>query len=289
MPEFSFQGYNVHYVEAGQGEPLVFLHNGGNDHRIWDYQLAHFASTHRVIATDHLGFGESDKPRIDYTLPLYSAMVAALVDQLRLAPVTLIGNCIGSAMALHYAQQHPDKVRQLILFNVASEQILLAGPLAKVYRTFSKHRWLRNLLSFKADRLGLSSKETAQSLRSQYGKQPPADTEFAAYTHELYNRKGQTRSLYNTLSVFDSFRPIDEFVRPAQGFPPVCLIWGKENSVLPAAAGEKLCARLQPERAEWLAGCGHLPMREQPETINRIIEEVLAAQAAPRQVAEAAH
>ena len=288
MPEFLFQHHKVHYVEAGQGEPLVFLHNGGNDHRIWDHQLAHFARTHRVIATDHLGFGESDKPRIDYTLPLYSAMVEALVEQLQLAPVTLIGNCIGSAMALHYAQQHPDKVRQLILFNVASEQILLAGPLAKVYQTFSQHRWLRNLLSFKVDHLGLSQKETAQSLRSQFGKQPPADAEFASYTHQLYNRKGQTRSLYNTLSVFDSFRPIDEFVRP-EGFPPVCLIWGRENLVLPVTAGETLCARLQPERTEFLPECGHLPMREQPEQINRIIEEVLATQTVPQQVAEAVH
>ena len=286
MAEFSFQSWKVHYVEAGQGEPLVFLHNGGNDHRIWDYQLAHFARTHRVIATDHLGFGASDKPRIDYTLPLYSDMVAALVDELKLAPVTLIGNCIGGAMALHYAQRQPDKVRQLILFNVASEQNVLAGPLAKVYQTFSKHRWLRNLISLKVDRLGMSRKETTRSLRSQYGKHPPEDAEFAAYIHKLYNRKGQTRSLYNTLSVFDSFRPIDEFIRPAQGFPPVCLLWGRENFILPPSAGEKLRARLQPERVEWLESCGHLPMREQPAVINRIIEEVLAslwgAEAVPR-------
>ena len=283
MAEFPFRDWNVHYFEAGQGEPLVFLHNGGNDHRIWDHQLAHFARTHRVIATDHLGFGSSDKPRIDYTLPLYSEMVAALVDGLKLAPVTLVGNCIGSAMALHYTQLHPGNVRQLILFNVASEQCVLAGPLGRVYQTFSKHRWLRNLISLKVDRLGLARKETARLLRSQYGKHPPEDAEFAAYIHHLYNREGQTRSLYNTLSVFDTFRPVDEFNRPAQGFPPVCLLWGRENFILPASAGEKLRARLRPERAEWLEGCGHLPMRERPALINRIIEEILASHHEVRQ------
>ncbi|MGH9841737.1 MAG: alpha/beta fold hydrolase [Blastocatellia bacterium] len=275
MKHFLFKGYKVSYLDEGAGKPLVFLHNGGNDHRIWDYQIEHFSKTHRVIATDHLGFGESDKPRIDYTLPLYSEMVERLVDELDLAPVTLIGNCMGGAMSLAYTAQHPDKVRQLILFNVASEQNVLAGPLAKVYQTFSRHHWLRNLISLKIDLFGLPKKETARMLRSQFGASPSDDAEFAAYTHQLYNRKGQMRALYNNLSVFDSFRPIDEFTRPKNGFPPVCLFWGRENFILPATAGEKLCQRLQPDQVEWLDGCGHLPMREKPEEVNRKIEEFL--------------
>ncbi|MGH9848154.1 MAG: alpha/beta fold hydrolase [Blastocatellia bacterium] len=278
MKHFLFKGHKISYVEEGAGEPLVFLHNGGNDHRIWDHQIAHFSKTHRVIAIDLPGFGESDKPRIDYTLPLYVGMVETLVDELELAPVNLIGNCMGGAMSLAYAARHPDRVRQLILFNVASEQNVLAGPLAKVYQTFSKHRWLRNLLSLKVDLFGLSKKETAQRLRSQFGANPPDDAEFTAYIHQLYNRKGQIRVLYNNLSAFDTFRPIDEFERPKNGFPPVCLFWGKENFILPATAGEKLRQRLQPEQAEWLDGCGHLPMREKPEEVNRKIEEFLAKQ-----------
>lgn len=287
MKHFLFKGYKVSYVEEGAGEPLVFLHNGGNDHRIWDYQIKHFSKTHRVIATDHLGFGASDKPRIDYTLPLYGEMVETLVDELRLAPVTLIGNCMGGAMSLAYTARHPDKVRQLILFNVASEQNVLAGPLAKVYQTFAKHRWLRNLISLKIDLFGLPQKETARMLRSQFGATPPDDPEFVAYTHQLYNQKGQMRALYNNLSVFDTFRPIDEFIRPKNGFPPVCLFWGTENFVLPATAGEKLCQRLQPEQVEWLDGCGHLPMREKPAEINQLIEAFLARQRAPQSYAEA--
>ncbi len=288
MKHFLFNGHKIFYFEEGAGEPLVFLHNGGNDHRIWDHQIAHFSKTHRVIAIDLLGFGQSDKPRVDYTLPLYVEMIETLVDELELAPVNLIGNCMGGAMSLAYAARHPDKVRQMILFNVASEQHVLAGPLAKVYQTFSKHRWLRNLLSLKVDLFGLSKKETARRLRSQFGANPPDDAEFTAYTHRLYNRKGQIRVLYNNLSVFDTFRPIDEFERPKNGFPPVCLFWGRENFVLPATAGEKLCQRLQPEQVEWLDGCGHLPMREQPAEINRKIESFLALQRAAQHHGEAA-
>jgi len=106
---------------VGQGEPIVFLHNGGNDHRIWDHQIAYFARTHRVIATDHIGFGESDKPDLEYTLPLFTEMVATLIDELQLAPVTLIGHCIGGAMAINYTRGHTDKVNRhdddLVLFD----------------------------------------------------------------------------------------------------------------------------------------------------------------------------
>jgi hypothetical protein len=50
MNHFLFEGYKVCYTDVGQGEPLVFLHNGGNDHRVWEHQVAYFAKTRRVLA-----------------------------------------------------------------------------------------------------------------------------------------------------------------------------------------------------------------------------------------------
>lgn len=274
MPEFTFQNHKVHYVEAGQGEPLVFLHNGGNDHQIWQHQIAHFSRSHRVLALDYLGFGASDKPRIELTLPWYSEMVGTFIAGLGLAPVTLVGNCMGAAMSFDYALHQPEQVRRLVLFNIASERHLLAGPLGKVYQNFHRHHWLRTLIGWKADLFGFSRQETDKLLRSQYGKEPPDDPAFAAYIHELYNRKGQQRSLYVALSNFDTFNSADNFTLPA-GFPPVCVIWGQENFILPVTAGAEFCARLQPDRTEFIAGCGHLPMREKPAEVNQIIEAFL--------------
>ncbi|MCI0749601.1 MAG: hypothetical protein L0Y32_03500, partial [Nevskiales bacterium] len=68
---------------------------------------------------------------------------------------------------------------------------------------------------------------------------------------------------------------IDEFIRPEKGFPPLGVFWGKENAILPASAGEKLCQKLQPEHLEFLDGCGHLAMREKPEEVNRKMEALL--------------
>ena len=277
MSTFDYNGHQVWYEDSGRGEPLVFLHNGGNDHRIWDHQVAHFSRTHRVIAVDHLGHGNSDRPAVDYSLPLFTGEVAALVRELALEPVTLAGHCIGAAMALNYTLAHPRNVRRLILFNVATEKTLLAGPLAEFYRNFSADPAAREAFVDQMERDGLPRAQTEGGLQLQLGATKPGDDpEFADYIHQLYNQKGQMRTLYNNLSQFGSFRVLDEFTRPSE-FPPVLLFWGGSNQVLPSTAGEDVRDRLRPDRCEFLEGCGHLAMRERPREVNDSIASFLAA------------
>ena len=273
MSTFDYNGYKVWYEESGRGEPLVFLHNGGNDHRIWDRQVEHFSKSYRVIVVDHLGHGASDCPVIDYTLPLFTGEVAALVDRLALAPVTLIGHCIGAAMSLNYALEHPENVRRLVLFNVATEKTLLAGTLADVYRSFSAEPAAREAYVQGIEANGLPREQTDAGFESQLGATRAADDpEFADYLFELYNKKGQMRTLYNNLSQFGTFRVLDEFTKPAN-FPPALLFWGGANTILPRQAGEEVRDRLRPERCEFLQGCGHLTMRERPAEINAAIDD----------------
>jgi len=198
------------------------------------------------------------------------------VRTLDLAPVTLVGHCIGAAMALNYTLQNPGKVRRLVLFNVATEKTLLAGPLADLYRNFSADPAARERFVDDMERTGWPREQTQGGLQLQLGgTQAGDDPEFAEYIHQLYNQKGQMRTLYNNLSQFGTFRVLDEFTRPAD-FPPVLLFWGGANQVLPRAAGEEVRQRLRPDRCEVLEGCGHLVMRERPLEINRAIEAFLA-------------
>ena len=87
------------------------------------------------------------------------------------------------------------------------------------------------------------------------------------------------RTLYNNLSQFATFRVLDEFSKP-QTFPPVLLFWGGVNQVLPAAAGEEVRDRLQPDRCVVLPECGHLGMRERPAEVNQEIAAFLQTTAA---------
>jgi pimeloyl-ACP methyl ester carboxylesterase len=285
MSTVDFRGYKIWYRETGSGDPMLFLHNGGNDHRIWDRQVAHFSKTNRVIVVDHLGHGQSDCPSIDYTLPLFTDQVAALVDQLNLAPVTLVGHCIGGAMSLNFALAHPEKVHALILFKIATEGTLCAGPLADVYRNFSADRAALDSFVEGVESIGMTREQTNDSLQRQLGATSASDDpEFADHIYRLYNQKGQRATLYNTLAHFETYRRLDHMVLPKK-FPPVCLFWGEANAILPSAGAAALRDRLKPDRFHLLSGCGHLGMREKPEEVNRTIAEFLAT--VPREMAHA--
>jgi pimeloyl-ACP methyl ester carboxylesterase len=285
MSTVDFRGHKIWYRETGSGDPMLFLHNGGNDHRIWDRQVAHFSNTNRVIVVDHLGHGQSDCPSMDYTLPLFTDQVAALVDQLNLAPVTLVGHCIGGAMSLNYALAHPEKVHALVLFNVATEGTLCAGPLAGVYQKYSGDRAALEAFVEGLEAIQMTREQTDASLQGQLGASSAADDpEFAGHLHRLYNQKGQMRTLYSTLAHFETYRGLDQFIRPEK-FPPICLLWGEVNAILPSSGGETLRDRLNPDRFHMLSGCGHLGMREKPEQVNQTIAEFLAA--VPREMVQA--
>jgi len=276
MSILDFRGHQLWYEQTGSGPPMLLLHNGGNDHRIWDRQVAHFADRHRVVVVDHLGYGQSDKPAIEYDLPLYREQVATLVEQLQLAPVHLVGLCMGGAMSLAYTLSQPQQVATLTLLNVATEETLSTGPLALAYRTFSASREQLAAFVGRIETEGMSAEETAESIRIQFargGACPSA--EFAQYLHELYNRPGQMRSLYTLLANWKSFAAVDHFTKPP-GFPPSMLFWGAENQILPEPEGLRFAERLAPDRFERLEGCGHLAMMEQPRRVNAAIDDFLA-------------
>ena len=97
---------------AGAGEPLVLLHGGQMDRRMWDAQFTAFAKSYRVIRYDIRGFGKSDVPARPYSNAgdLYS-----LLRHLNVKRTKLIGLSLGAAVAIDFALTHPEMVDSLIL------------------------------------------------------------------------------------------------------------------------------------------------------------------------------
>ena len=109
-------GCSMRVMEAGEGEPLVFLHGWGLSPRTYEQGITRLtAGGVRVIAPALPGFGGSDGPpllRID--LKAYSRRIAGLIDALALEePVFLVGHSFGGGVALQLATDRPDLVRSL--------------------------------------------------------------------------------------------------------------------------------------------------------------------------------
>ena len=270
---FLFKGHKVRYLKKGSGPPMVFLHNAGNDHRIWDYQIEYFSKSYEVYAIDNIGYGESDKPDIDYTLRLYSEMVSVFLEDTALENVVIAGQCIGAAMALHYTLRNPDKIKALILFNIATIDGLKQGSLGFLYK-LTRFKLIRKICLPVVKRLIITRWKAIQDVNQQYGDVGERNDEFIEHLIKLYKHPKQLRILASLLFHFDSFTSLDTFTKP-EVFPPTYLIWGVQNNILPLKTGEGFCKRLAPEKKEWINNCGHLVMREKPERINRLIDSFL--------------
>jgi haloalkane dehalogenase len=104
-------GADMHYVEAGAGRPIVFLHGNPTSSFLWRHVLAALdPSTGRRIAVDLIGMGASGKPDIDYDLADHIDYVEALVDELALEDITFVAHDWGVAISLEYLRRHPDRV-----------------------------------------------------------------------------------------------------------------------------------------------------------------------------------
>jgi len=106
-----------HYYEAlGSGHPLVLLHAGIADSRMWDDQIHSFAERYRVIRYDARGFGRSDMPAAPYSR--YDDL-AALLDHLQVDKACILGSSMGGGTALDFTLAYPDRADALVLMGSA--------------------------------------------------------------------------------------------------------------------------------------------------------------------------
>jgi len=108
-------GNDLYYVEAGSGEPLVFLHGMSSCGEAWWQQFEHFAAHYRVIAYDSVNHGHSsNSPRGEAETDRTDELEAVL-DALRIERPILAGNSMGGATIMRWAARHPASARALIV------------------------------------------------------------------------------------------------------------------------------------------------------------------------------
>ena len=110
-------GVRLHYLSAGQGDPVVLLHGYTQTSHMWLPLIAVLAKTHSVIAPDLRGAGQSGKPESGYDKKTLARDVHALVQSLGQRRVMLVGHDIGLMVAYAYAAQYPDQVARIVLMD----------------------------------------------------------------------------------------------------------------------------------------------------------------------------
>lgn len=105
-------GSTLFYESAGSGSPVILLHGGNLDRRMWDAEFVALQRTHRVIRYDARGFGRSGPA--DTAFSAHDDL-RLLMDALHLQRASLVGLSLGGRIAMDFALSHPDRIERLVL------------------------------------------------------------------------------------------------------------------------------------------------------------------------------
>jgi pimeloyl-ACP methyl ester carboxylesterase len=241
-------------IDTGSGPPVVFVHGLAASIYSWRYQLEPVLTAgYRVITFDNRGFGLSERPDHGYDNAAYAALLAALLDSLRINDAVVVGHSMGAAVAGEFALAHPARVRGLVLMGPAG-----AGPpLARALR------W-----PFVAQ-LGttfLSREGTAATLRSCFadpGRVTEADID-QYYAPLLQPRTGI--ALKQILRNF-SFEALRDRLRQLD--IPTLVLWGAKDFWIPFSAASQIAQELPRSAFVVLPDAGHNLQEEQHDEVNR--------------------
>ena len=106
---------SLHYLEKGQGKPLILLHGNGEDGTYFVHQVEEFSRDFTVYAIDTRGHGQSPRGGAPFTISQFADDLLAFMDRQGLPRADILGFSDGGNIALIFALRHPDRVRRLIL------------------------------------------------------------------------------------------------------------------------------------------------------------------------------
>lgn len=268
-------GVRTAYLEAGppHGVPVLLLHGLGATFASMLPLISDLAKTHRVIAPDLPGFGESAKPRGRYDAPWFARWGLNFLDALQVQSASVVGNSLGGRVALELGMSAPDRVDGLAL--------LCPSPAFRRMRQFSP---LVRLLRPELAALGvpISHRLVVEGIRAFFSVPDRLPQEWYDAAADEFQRVFASRKA--RLALFAALRQI--YLEQAHGdlgfwdrlpalAPPALFVWGDRDRLVPAGFSRHVQAALPAARSVVLADCGHVPQFEHREQTSALVLELL--------------
>ncbi len=269
-------GFKYTYVEAGNatGPILLFLHNGGGDHRCWYYQLKELSDSYFCVALDLPGFGGSTRPERVYSVEWIGEQVLKFIQAKFDRPVTLIGHCIGASVALEVTQLDHSKVKSLVLVNVCGGPPGMSSNTEFFYKLMPRSPWILNLL-YPLFRPFIEMECIQRKSLEQLFRDPDHTQNLGVYFEKhISAQKIQHISRKNLILGMPSFAKYSKpFPTPGAELP-IQLIWGEKNPVMKPTLGKWLSEYLNAPIA-WVKEGQHMVMSEDAGAFNDTLRRFL--------------
>lgn len=248
-------GAELSYHDEGRGEPIVLLHAFPLSSAMWEDQIEALATRFRVIAPDLRGFGSSARGQGLASLDQAADDLAALLDSLGLAQVTLVGLSMGGYIAFAVLRRHPALVARLVLADTRAGADSAEG------------RQGRESSAQLAERAGAPA-IAEQMLPKLLSAGASADVRDEVRKIILANDPAGIAAAQRAMAA----RP-DSAALLASLAIPTLIIVGSEDTLTPPSEAEAMQRAIAGSRLLTLAGAGHLANLEAPDEFSAAIEE----------------
>lgn len=267
---FQINGQNLHYIDEGQGEILLFVH--GTPSWSFDFRniIKELSKTHRCIAIDHIGFGLSDKPELyDYSTQNHSETLAKFIDHKQLEDFTMTVHDFGGPIGLSVAINRPNKIKNLIVLNSwlwSSENDPEFIKLKRILKS--------PLLPFLYKRLNFSPRFI---LPKSFGSKKLSRQLLPQYTKPFANSSERNGALAFVKSLLNDQQWFEELwtKKNAIAEKRTLFIWGMNDPVIKPKYLEKLRSGFPNSETVKLESCGHFPQEEEWEKVVESIRDFL--------------
>jgi len=256
-------GLKIHYHERGSGTPVVLLHGGGQGASgisNWKLNLDHFAEQgYRALAPDALGYGLSSKPEdATFNVTFLVDGLRRFLDALKIEKATLVGNSMGGAMAIKFAQDFPQRVEKLIVMG--------PGGIGDISR-YAVMPGIQMLFKLGQDPEG----PTAEKLRTMfemivYDKRLITDN---LITERYEVAVTQPRRVFQTLRIDDLSSGLGNMRMP------FLVLWGRDDKFCPVEGGMDIIKACDSARLVVFSQCGHWVQTEKADVFNKLCVDFL--------------
>lgn len=243
------------------GPPVLLLHGLGGSAADWALQVPALAPRYPVVVVDLPGHGRSPRAGRRPTIEAMAAAVGAVLDDLDLGAVHVVGLSLGGAVGLAMALEAPARVRSLTLVNTCA-RFQPAGPAGAL-------RWLTRAILLAAAPMDRVAAHVAGGLFPRPEQ------------HELYERAVASLAATPRAAYLGALRALLRFdarARLAEVRCPTLVVAGRDDRTVPLPAKARLVREIPRARLLILPGSGHATPLDQPERFNAALLAFLAEQ-----------
>ena len=264
-------GARINHVDMGSGSPtLLFVHGLSGSWQNWVENIPHFSHTHRILALDLPGFGDSPMPPWDVSIEAYGRLLHDFCSVVEAGDCVVVGNSMGGFIAADAVSSDPDRFAKLVLVSAAgvSSARMRKAPADAAARVAAATapiglRWQERALRRPRMRYLAFRQIVRWPLRLR------RELLWEQFHHGAA-KPGFLPSIQSLVGydILDRLEEVDI---------PTLIIWGRDDRVVPSEDAAGYGNRLRNSRTVIFADTGHLPQLERPVRFNRLLEEFLSS------------